>query len=75
MIKNEYMQQLEELHSKEEALYLTMQTWRKSVGREGWVDLSGMWHITSIGPYRQAGFYGGSKEEMSASEIQMADGF
>lgn len=75
MIKNEYMEQIEDLHKQEEALYITMQTWRKSVGREGWVDIRGMWNRTVLGYDLAFGSYGPSKEEMSASEIQMADGF
>lgn len=75
MIKNEYMEQIEDLHKQEEALYITIQTWRNSVGREGWVDIRGMWNRTVLGYDLAFGSYGPSQEEMSESEIEMADRF
>jgi len=74
-MKNEYMEQLESIEKKEEALYETIHTWRESLGRTGWVDISGVWRRTSLGYDFGAGSYGASAEKMSESEIVVADMF
>lgn len=74
-MKNEYMERLENLEKKEEALYETKCTWRESLGRTGWVDISGVWRRTSLGYDFGSGTYGTPTQEMSESEILFSDMF
>jgi len=74
-IKSKHMEHLEEIDKKEEALYLTMQTWRESLGRDGWASINGTWRRTVLGYDLSFGSYGPSTEEMSESEIEMYDRF